>query len=100
MTTRRAILLALMTIGFAMAARPAPAQMLPGRPIKIVVPFPAGGPTDLLARIVSQRLSAGLGKASSSKTKRARAAEPDRKRSRAQIRTAPRCCWEAPTPMP
>jgi tripartite-type tricarboxylate transporter receptor subunit TctC len=61
MTTRRAILLALMTIGFAVAARPAPAQMFPSRPIKIVVPFPAGGPTDLLARIVSQRLSAGLG---------------------------------------
>jgi tripartite-type tricarboxylate transporter receptor subunit TctC len=62
MTTRRAILLALMTIGFAaMAARPSPAQTFPNRLIKIVVPFPAGGPTDLLARMVSQRLSAILG---------------------------------------
>jgi tripartite-type tricarboxylate transporter receptor subunit TctC len=62
MTTRRAILLALMTIGFAaMAARPSPAQTFPNRLIKVVVPFPAGGPTDLLARMVSQRLSAILG---------------------------------------
>jgi tripartite-type tricarboxylate transporter receptor subunit TctC len=44
-----------------MAAGPASAQTFPSRVIRIVVPFPAGGPTDLLARQVSQRLSAVLG---------------------------------------
>jgi tripartite-type tricarboxylate transporter receptor subunit TctC len=33
----------------------------PDRPIKMVVPFPPGGPTDNMARIVSDRLGAVLG---------------------------------------
>jgi tripartite-type tricarboxylate transporter receptor subunit TctC len=37
------------------------AQGFPTRVIKIVVPYPAGGPTDALARIVAQELSAALG---------------------------------------
>src|SRR3984893_289624 len=45
----------------AMAAGPSAAQTFPTRLIKIVVPFPAGGPTDLLARQVSQRRSPILG---------------------------------------
>src|SRR5260370_37203225 len=45
----------------AMAAVPSAAQTFPNRAIKIVVPFPAGGPTDLLARQVSLRLSSILG---------------------------------------
>src|ERR1051325_931586 len=40
---------------------PAQAQNYPNRPIKVVVPFPAGGPTDGMARIISDRLSAVLG---------------------------------------
>ena len=39
-----------------MASLHAHAQNYPVRAIKIVVPFPAGGPTDLLARLVAQRL--------------------------------------------
>ena len=40
---------------------PVQAQAYPNRPIKIVVPFPAGGPTDGMARILSDRLSTVLG---------------------------------------
>jgi tripartite-type tricarboxylate transporter receptor subunit TctC len=40
---------------------PARAQAYPNRPIKMVVPFPAGGPTDGMARIISDRLGAVLG---------------------------------------
>ena len=55
-------LLALMTIAFVpSASRPGTIQSYPERPIKIVVPFPAGGPTDVAARLVAQSLSSGLG---------------------------------------
>jgi tripartite-type tricarboxylate transporter receptor subunit TctC len=37
------------------------AEGYPDRPIKIVVPFPAGGPTDVVARLVAQSLSTKLG---------------------------------------
>jgi tripartite-type tricarboxylate transporter receptor subunit TctC len=39
----------------------AQAQNYPNHPIKVVVPFPAGGPTDGMARIISDRLHAVLG---------------------------------------
>ena len=37
------------------------AQGYPNRPIRLVVPFPAGGATDLLARAITQKLGAQLG---------------------------------------
>ena len=37
------------------------AQSYPNRPIKVIVPFPAGGPTDGMARIISDRLGTVLG---------------------------------------
>lgn len=35
-------------------------QNYPNRPIKIIIPFPPGGPTDLLGRIVAQKLAERL----------------------------------------
>ena len=35
----------------------ATAQDFPAKPIKLIVPFPAGGPNDIIARIVGQRMS-------------------------------------------
>jgi tripartite-type tricarboxylate transporter receptor subunit TctC len=37
------------------------AANFPNRPVKIVVPFPAGGPTDINARIIAQKLSEAWG---------------------------------------
>src|SRR5829696_4769668 len=39
----------------------AQAQTYPSRPITIIVPFPAGGPVDTLARILSEPMRASLG---------------------------------------
>ncbi|CAN7649035.1 MULTISPECIES: Bug family tripartite tricarboxylate transporter substrate binding protein [unclassified Variovorax] len=37
------------------------AQAYPNKPIKMVVPFAAGGGTDVLARVIGEKLAAGLG---------------------------------------
>src|SRR6202046_992816 len=37
------------------------AQAYPSRPITMIVPFPAGGPSDLVPRILGDRLRAALG---------------------------------------
>src|ERR1700704_2832035 len=41
--------------------QPSHAEEYPVRTIKIVVPFPAGGPTDVAARLIAQSISAKLG---------------------------------------
>jgi tripartite-type tricarboxylate transporter receptor subunit TctC len=46
---------------FIALAPPAAAQQYPSRAITIVVPFPAGGPTDTLARILGERMRVALG---------------------------------------
>ena len=58
----RALALVALAAGFAWpSGDPANAQGYPNRPIRVVVPFPAGGPTDTMARIVSDRLGQVLG---------------------------------------
>ena len=61
--TRRNVLLGLGTLAAAPSLiRSASAQAwAPSRPVKLVVAYPAGGPTDGIARIVAQDLSTTLG---------------------------------------
>jgi tripartite-type tricarboxylate transporter receptor subunit TctC len=47
-------------IAATLAATPLAAQEYPSRPIKMVVPFAAGGPADMLARAVAPAMSATL----------------------------------------
>jgi tripartite-type tricarboxylate transporter receptor subunit TctC len=53
--------LALLGLAAVMAQTPASAQAYPNRPVKIVVPFATGGPADVYARFMAQRLGDALG---------------------------------------
>jgi tripartite-type tricarboxylate transporter receptor subunit TctC len=58
---RRALLAAFIALGVLPWADPAIAQTYPNRPIRLIVPFPPGGPTDVMGRVIAQALSATLG---------------------------------------
>ena len=47
-------------MALALSCGQAPAQQFPARPIRIVVPFPAGGTTDVVARLVAQRFTESM----------------------------------------
>jgi tripartite-type tricarboxylate transporter receptor subunit TctC len=60
---REFLRLAAMGAALPVASRIAAAQAYPSRPVTLVVPFAAGGGSDLLARLVAQGLEQKLGKA-------------------------------------
>jgi tripartite-type tricarboxylate transporter receptor subunit TctC len=47
----------------AVATEPAAAQTYPNRPVKIIMPFAPGGPTEFIIRLVADRLTAVMGQA-------------------------------------
>jgi tripartite-type tricarboxylate transporter receptor subunit TctC len=58
---QRAVAACAMVFGLALAAGQAPAQSYPSRLVTLIVPFPAGGPTDVIARTLAQQMRESLG---------------------------------------
>ena len=59
MYDRRDFLLAAVLIGLGTCAQAQ--EKYPTRPIRLLVPFPAGGPVDVMGRLIGQKLSSTLG---------------------------------------
>jgi tripartite-type tricarboxylate transporter receptor subunit TctC len=49
------------TAAFPTVSRIALAQMYPARPVRVIVPYGPGGPTDIVGRLIAQKLSERLG---------------------------------------
>jgi tripartite-type tricarboxylate transporter receptor subunit TctC len=87
MITRRTLLVVPLALAAAGLTAPAAAQTYPSRPIKMIVPFPPGGPIDTMARLLGQQLTQRFaqqvvidnrpGAGSMLGTKAVAAAEPD-----------------------
>ena len=54
-------LLGIAAVGVGVTTSSGPADNYPTRPITVVVPFPAGGPSDVVARIVTEQMGTILG---------------------------------------
>ena len=60
-TRPMALAKSLFVFAAALCAMSAWGQGYPSKPIKIIVPFPPGGTTDVVGRVVAQHLSENLG---------------------------------------
>jgi tripartite-type tricarboxylate transporter receptor subunit TctC len=61
MLTRRVLVLALAAAGTGLSTAGVVAETYPTRIIKVIVPFPPGVPSEIIYRLVADRLSAKFG---------------------------------------
>jgi tripartite-type tricarboxylate transporter receptor subunit TctC len=53
----RMVRAAIIGLSLLLPAMPVNAEDFPAHPIRLIVPFPAGGPSDIIARVIGQRMS-------------------------------------------
>src|ERR1700726_3833400 len=61
MPVRRLVVATIVVAAIAGLAARTSAQPFPSRPVTMIVPFSAGGPTDAIARVVGERMGQSLG---------------------------------------
>ncbi len=72
------------------------AQNYPSKPIRLVVPYPAGGGTDTVGRMIGQRLSEAWGQPVVVDNKPGASGMLGNDIVAKRRRMATRCCWPSP----
>lgn len=61
LSTKRFFHIACVALAMLAAAQVVHAQAYPAKPVKVIVPYPAGGVVDIMARLIAERISASWG---------------------------------------
>jgi tripartite-type tricarboxylate transporter receptor subunit TctC len=64
------VIASLLIAGWALLPTTAPAQTYPNKPITLICPFPPGGATDAISRIIQEAMSQSLGQAARHRERR------------------------------
>ena len=94
---RRFLRLATGLLALPASSRIARAQAYPARPVRVIVPFAPGGPADVFARLIAQKMSSRRASSSTSKTSSGRAARRKRTPHRRRPMATPSSCPAAAT---
>src|SRR5881628_1251332 len=76
------------------------AQSYPAKPIRLIVPYPAGGATDFFARLVFPKMGEALGQSVVVENRPGAGTAIGASEVARSARTATRCCWATPGRMP
>ena len=89
---RRALLFVVISAAMILPAGVYAADAFPARPIRLIVPYPPGGGTDIVARVVGEKLGTSLGQPIVVDNRGEQAACAAPRSSPRLCRTVIRCC--------